>query len=124
MGQCGILDMSLKVRNKKEFYIDMANIVCNNARCPFRTSVYCKKDFVMLNQLGQCEVWFDKNGGMRMAPFIPPESVYKDATEQELPHDEKTEPEIKNEQEEKITEKEGNENLKKESHEDEYRRIS
>lgn len=52
----------------------MSSVVCNMGQCPYRSSVFCKRETVMINRFGQCEVWFDKNGGMRPVPFIPPEA--------------------------------------------------
>ena len=39
----------------------MATVVCNK-NCQYRKAVFCGKDFVMLNPLGQCSEWFAKNG--------------------------------------------------------------
>ena len=39
----------------------MSTIVCNKD-CQYRKAVFCGKDFVMLNQFGQCSEWFAKNG--------------------------------------------------------------
>ena len=39
----------------------MATVVCNK-NCQYRKAVFCGKDFVMLNSLGQCSEWFAKNG--------------------------------------------------------------
>ena len=39
----------------------MATVVCNKD-CKYRKAVFCGKDFVMLNSLGQCSEWFAKNG--------------------------------------------------------------
>ena len=40
----------------------------------------------MLNQFGMCDIWFDKNGQMRMVPNYPAEPEPHAATEQESPH--------------------------------------
>ena len=68
----------------------MATVVCNK-NCQYRRAVFCGKDFVMLNQFGQCDIWFNKNGQMRMVPNYPAEPEPQAATEQELPHEEKSE---------------------------------
>ena len=68
----------------------MATVVCNK-KCQYRKAVFCGKDFVMLNQFGQCDIWFNKNGQMRMVPNYPAEPEPQAATEQELPHEEKSE---------------------------------
>ena len=68
----------------------MATVVCNK-NCQYRKAVFCGKDFVMLNQFGQCDIWFNKNGQMRMVPNYPAEPEPQAATEQELPHEEKSE---------------------------------
>ena len=63
----------------------MATVVCNKD-CQYRRAVFCGKDFVMLNQFGQCDIWFNKNGQMRMVPNYPAEPEPRAATEQESPH--------------------------------------
>ena len=68
----------------------MSTVVCNKD-CKYRKAVFCGKDFVMLNQFGMCNIWFDKNGQMRMVPNYPVEPEPQAATEQELPHEEKSE---------------------------------
>lgn len=69
----------------------MATVVCNRQNCKYRKAVFCGRDFTMLNQFGMCDIWFDKNGQMRMAPAYPTEPEPQAATEQELPHEEKSE---------------------------------
>ena len=71
----------------------MSTVVCNKD-CRYRKAVFCGRDFTMLNQFGMCDIWFDKNGQMRMVPFYPTEPEPQAATEQELPHEEKTEGKI------------------------------
>lgn len=71
----------------------MATVVCNKD-CKYRKAVFCGKDFVMLNQFGMCDIWFDKNGRIRMVPAYPTEPEPQAATKQELPHEEKTEGKI------------------------------
>ena len=68
----------------------MSTIVCNKD-CQYRKAVFCGKDFVMLNSFGQCDIWFNKNGQMRMVPNYSAEPEPQAATEQELPHEEKSE---------------------------------
>ena len=68
----------------------MSTVVCNKD-CKYRKAVFCGKDFVMLNQFGMCNIWFDKNGQMRIVPNYPTEPEPQAATEQELPHEEKSE---------------------------------
>ena len=36
----------------------------------------------MLNQFGMCDIWFDKNGRMRIVPAYPAEPEPQAATEQ------------------------------------------
>ena len=43
------------------------NVICGQ-ECRYRKGVYCGLDFVMLNNFGQCGVWFDKRGGRRINP--------------------------------------------------------
>lgn len=49
------------------------NVICGQ-ECRYRKGVYCGLDFVMLNNFGQCEVWFDKRGGRRAIPDYREES--------------------------------------------------
>lgn len=39
----------------------MAAIVCNKS-CPYRREVFCDKDILVVNQFGQCNIWYNKNG--------------------------------------------------------------
>ena len=67
----------------------MATVVCNKD-CKYRKAVFCGKDFIMLNQFGQCSEWFAKNGQPKIIfdfnrqstsnPFADANSM--DATEQ------------------------------------------
>ena len=76
----------------------MATVVCNKD-CQYRKAVFCGKDFVMLNQFGQCSEWFAKNGQPKIIfdfnrqatsnPFADVGSM--DATEQKSPQQEKSE---------------------------------
>lgn len=68
----------------------MATVVCNKD-CRYRKAVFCGRDFIILNQFGMCDIWFDKNGQMRMVPAYPVEPEPQAATEQESPHLEKSE---------------------------------
>lgn len=68
----------------------MATVVCDK-NCPYRMATFCRKEFIMLNQFGMCNEWFDRNGQMRVAPFYQPESKPMDATEQKPPQQEKSE---------------------------------
>ena len=63
----------------------MTTVVCNKD-CKYRKAVFCGRDFAILNQFGMCDIWFDKNGQMRMAPNYPAEPEPRAATEQESPH--------------------------------------
>ena len=76
----------------------MATVVCNK-NCQYRKAAFCGKDFVMLNQFGQCSEWFAKNGQPKIIfdfnrqptsnPFADAGSM--DATEQKPPQQEKSE---------------------------------
>lgn len=76
----------------------MSTIVCNK-NCQYRKAVFCGKDFVMLNQFGQCSEWFAKNGQPKIIfdfnrqstsnPFADAGSM--DTTEQKPPQQEKSE---------------------------------
>ena len=68
----------------------MATVVCNKD-CKYRKAVFCGRDFAILNQFGMCDIWFDKNGQMRMVPAYPAEPEPQAASKQELPHEEKSE---------------------------------
>lgn len=68
----------------------MATVVCNKD-CRYRKAVFCGRDFTMLNQFGMCDIWFDKNGQMRMVPAYPAEPESQAATEQKPPQQEKSE---------------------------------
>lgn len=45
----------------------MSEVLCNNTQCGFRNGVFCKKKYVMVNQYGQCEEMWTKQGYME--PF-------------------------------------------------------
>lgn len=45
----------------------MAEVVCNK-ECKYRKAVYCGFDFTMLNQFGQCVIWFNRDGSQRYQP--------------------------------------------------------
>lgn len=62
----------------------MSTVVCNKD-CQYRKAVFCGRDFTMLNQFGMCDIWFDKNGQMRMVPDYPAEPEPQAATEQKPP---------------------------------------
>ena len=62
----------------------MATVVCNK-NCQYRKAVFCGKDFVMLNPLGQCSEWFAKNGQPKIIFDFnrqPTSNPFADATEQ------------------------------------------
>ena len=68
----------------------MSTVICNKD-CKYRKAVFCGRDFAILNQFGMCNIWFDKNGQMRMVPNYPAEPEPQAASKQELPHEEKSE---------------------------------
>ena len=82
----------------------MATVVCNK-NCQYRKAAFCGKDFVMLNQFGQCSEWFAKNGQPKIIfdfnrqptsnPFADAGSM--DATERKPPQQEKSDGEITSE---------------------------
>ena len=82
----------------------MSTVVCNKD-CKYRKAVFCGRDFTMLNQFGMCDIWFDKNGQMRMVPNYPAEPESPVATEQELPQQEKSDGKITSEKKDENTEK-------------------
>lgn len=45
----------------------MADVICNK-NCKYRKAVYCGLDFTMLNDFGQCVVWFNRDGNLRVKP--------------------------------------------------------
>ena len=82
----------------------MSNILCQRP-CYFKCGEYCKKEFVMLNQLGQCEEHWNKMG--QPIPMRDPtvENVMKDKETTEKSFDKETE---KDETEGKNTEENTN----------------
>ena len=71
----------------------MATVVCNK-NCQYRKAVFCGKDFVMLNQFGQCSEWFAKNGQPKIIFDFNRQSTsnpFADATEQKPSQQEKSE---------------------------------
>ena len=75
----------------------MATVVCNKD-CKYRKAVFCGRDFAILNQFGMCDIWFDKNGQMRMVPSYPAEPEPQAASKQELPHEGLSEGKIQTEE--------------------------
>ena len=79
----------------------MATVICNK-NCQYRKAAFCGKDFVMLNQFGQCSEWFAKNGQPKIIfgfngqptsnPFADAGSM--DATEQKPPDTQSSEGKI------------------------------
>lgn len=43
------------------------NVICGKP-CKYKKAVFCGLEYTMLNQFGQCLVWFDRNGGVRRFP--------------------------------------------------------
>ena len=90
----------------------MATVVCNKD-CQYRKAAFCGKDFVMLNQFGQCSEWFTKNGQPKIifdfnrqptsSPFADASSM--DATEQKPPQQEKSDGQNTSERNDENTEK-------------------
>jgi hypothetical protein len=55
----------------------MSSVVCQK-QCPLNSGGYCKKDFIMINQLGQCnEHWNNMGQPVRMRD-LSVENVMKD----------------------------------------------
>ena len=83
----------------------MATVICNKD-CKYRKAVFCGKDFVMLNSLGQCSEWFAKNGQPKIIfgfsgqptsnPFADAGSM--DVTEQKPPDTQLSEGKIQTEE--------------------------
>jgi hypothetical protein len=72
-------------------------IVCNKKDCKYKKSVFCGLDYTMINEYGQCEVWYNWKGNVRQSPNYRPIEDVKAATEQESPHlENKTEKEKEN----------------------------
>ena len=90
----------------------MATVVCNK-NCQYRKAAFCGKDFVILNQFGQCSEWFAKNGQPKIIfdfnrqptsnSFADAGSM--DATEQKPPQQEKSEGQNTSEKNDGNTEK-------------------
>lgn len=51
----------------------MSSIVCENRSCMYNGGWFCKNDFIFLNQIGQCKIWFNDNGTLRAEPLYPAE---------------------------------------------------
>lgn len=69
------------------------SVVCGKP-CPYNTSNFCGKGITILNELGICAEWFDKNGQPKM--FTEPgKGMYRPsdtaAYKQEPPHQENME---------------------------------
>lgn len=48
----------------------MATVVCHRDGCKFKDGAgCCTKPYVILNAVGVCGEWFDKNGNPRPAPY-------------------------------------------------------
>lgn len=65
----------------------MNEVLCNRP-CSFRNGVFCKKEYVMINQLGQCEEWWSKQGQPYYQQFTqsnPAENVTNDNKTPEEP---------------------------------------
>ena len=75
----------------------MSTVVCDRQNCKYRKAVFCGRNFTMLNQFGMCDIWFDKNGRMRMVPNYPAEPEPRAATEQESPNTQLSEGKIQTE---------------------------
>ena len=90
----------------------MSTVICNK-NCQYRKAVFCGKDFVILNQFGQCSEWFAKNGQPKIIfdfnrqatsnPFADAGSM--DAAEQKPPRQEKSDGKITSEKNDENTEK-------------------
>lgn len=61
-------------------------IVCDKKDCKYKKSVFCGLDYTMINEYGQCEVWYNWKGNARQSPNYRPVEDVKAATEQEPPH--------------------------------------
>ena len=85
-------------------------VVCGNQNCQLRGSKFCNRDFTMLNQFGQCKVWFFDNGQMRPQPWYPiieevqPQPEPQEEIEQETSPEEKIGVETKEENSDNIAE--------------------
>lgn len=55
----------------------MSSIICQKI-CPFRNGVYCNKEFIMLNQFGQCDEHWNKVGQPIPMRDLTVENVMKD----------------------------------------------
>lgn len=80
----------------------MSSIICQRP-CYFKCGEYCKKEFVMLNQLGQCEEHWNKMGQPILMRDPTVGNVMKDKETIKKPFKQKDE---KNETEGKKTDEE------------------
>lgn len=53
----------------------MSSIVCGNRGCKWNGGPFCKQEFVFLDQLGRCKVWFGNDGLLRREPLYPADTV-------------------------------------------------
>ena len=60
----------------------MSEVLCNKP-CGYRNGVFCKKDYVMINQFGQCEEWWNKQGNMRQFATDPYYQQFTQSTSSE-----------------------------------------
>lgn len=72
----------------------MSSVICQLEHCPFRKGMYCQKDFIMLNQFGQCDEHWSKGGQPMPMRDLTVENVMKDketaekSLEKEIENDE------------------------------------
>lgn len=86
----------------------MSSVVCQQKQCPFNNGVYCKKDFIMINQFAQCDEHWSKTGQPIPMRDLTVENVMKDKETLEKTF----ENEIENDEEkEENTEKETESNV-------------
>jgi hypothetical protein len=63
--------------------------------------LFCKQEFVHLDKLGRCKVWFGSDGLLRREPLYPAESV--ESKKQPFPKNLDTSEENKNETENAVS---------------------
>lgn len=64
----------------------MATIVCKREGCKFKKGNFCRREITMINEFGECDIWFDKrNGQLRPAPWYEAGEMPYDVMKQPSP---------------------------------------
>lgn len=77
----------------------MSSIVCGNRGCKWNGGQFCKQEFVYLDRLGRCKVWFGSDGLLRREPLYPADTVPESVESKKQPFPQKSDLSEKNEKE-------------------------